>query len=59
MSELIDNIVDVPKVSKEFDEVNAMIEVLKGNITTLQSGIRADKSFGDLAKVSCMPPLSQ
>ena len=50
MSELIDNIVDVPKVSKEFDEVNAMIEVLKGNITTLQSGIRANKSFEDLAK---------
>lgn len=50
MSELIDNIVDVPKVSKEFDEVNTMIEVLKGNITTLQSGIRANKSFEDLAK---------
>lgn len=50
MSELIDNIVDVPKINKEFDEVNAMIEVLKGNITTLQSGIRANKSFEDLAK---------
>ena len=50
MSELIDNIVDVPKINKEFDEVNAMIEILKGNITTLQSSIRANKSFEDLAK---------